>query len=192
MKQLIIIGDIEMGAGNATDDFIADTMLANLIVRLSKRIHPIDLILNGDTFDFLKCPYALPARYTRHVTAEIALKKLQLVVEAHTKVFQALKKFSSKKGKNIYFIIGNHDLEIAFQEVQEKMRSMIGNVHFPGLKYENDNIYVEHGQQYDIPNYIHPSHTFIVHRGKKNSQQHIYIIWNYKCINSIERGASFS
>jgi len=168
MNQIIVLGDVEMGAGTRTDDFIADKKLAQLILRLSRKHHPIDLVFNGDTFDFLKCPYALhPQRYTRYVSANIALKKLQLVHDAHPLVFEALKKFSSKKDKNIIFIRGNHDLEIAFTEVQEKLREMIGNAYFPGLFYYKEDVYIEHGQQYDITNFIHPNHTFIKTRDKK-------------------------
>src|SRR3989339_732542 len=56
-KEIIVLGDIEMGAGNLTDDFISDKALSELILELVKRPHPVDLVLNGDTFDFLKCSY---------------------------------------------------------------------------------------------------------------------------------------
>ena len=123
MKQIIVLGDVELGAGNRTDDFIADRKLAQLIIRLSKKSHPIDLVFNGDTFDFLKCPYMLnPTKYTRYVSAEIALKKLELVYNAHPAVFHAMKQFGSKKNKKVIFIRGNHDVEIAFTEVQDKLK----------------------------------------------------------------------
>ena len=50
------MGDIEMGAGNLTDDFISDKSLSNVILEQSRKDHPVALVLNGDTFDFLKCP----------------------------------------------------------------------------------------------------------------------------------------
>jgi|GEM_PF-4842695 len=70
-KEIIVLGDIEMGGGTLTDDFISDAPLSELILELCQRPHPVDLILNGDTFDFLKCPYQKYGRlvYTRHITA---------------------------------------------------------------------------------------------------------------------------
>ncbi|HLC74416.1 hypothetical protein A2819_01305 [Candidatus Azambacteria bacterium RIFCSPHIGHO2_01_FULL_40_24] len=167
MKQIIVLGDIELGAGNQTDDFIADNMLSKLIRELARRKNPIDLVLNGDTFDFLKCPYQLnPSRYTRYVTAAIALKKLELVRKAHQKVFNALKKFGHQKNKKIVFVRGNHDLEIAFPDIKENLQIMLGNVHFPGLTYQEDNVYIEHGQQYDLPNFLHQKLLFTKHQGE--------------------------
>src|SRR3989344_4905067 len=56
-KEVIIIGDIEMGGGTLTDDFISDQTLSRLIYSLCNRNVPVDLVLNGDTFDFLKNPH---------------------------------------------------------------------------------------------------------------------------------------
>src|SRR3989344_2456408 len=100
-KEIIVIGDIEMGAGNLTDDFIADRKLSSLILELAKRRHPVDLVLNGDTFDFLKSPSQLQphTKYPRHITKEISLAKLQLIYNAHKPVFEAWKKFASSKNK---------------------------------------------------------------------------------------------
>ena len=55
-REIIVIGDIEMGAGTLTDDFISDKYLVKLINSLTRKKHPVDFVLNGDTFDFLKCP----------------------------------------------------------------------------------------------------------------------------------------
>ena len=170
MKEIIVIGDIEMGAGTVTDDFISDKKLSELILELSKRAHPVDLVLNGDIFDFLKAPYKLTPKpmYTRYVTEEVALAKLRLVFNAHRRVFDALKKFAESKGKAIYFIIGNHDLELAFNGVKKELKKKIGKqVHFPGLVYRKHQVYVEHGHQYDFATVINPKMLFVDHNGKK-------------------------
>ena len=73
-KQILIFGDIEMGAGNLTDDFISDKTLSRLILEFARRDHPIDLVLNGDIFDFLKAPSQLcPTLYPRHITKDVSL-----------------------------------------------------------------------------------------------------------------------
>ncbi len=164
-KEIIVLGDIEMGAGNLTDDFISDKALAELISELSRRSHPMDLVLNGDTFDFLKCPYFVKNKltYPRHITDEISLNKLNLIYRAHEKVFLALKKFVRKKNNQLYFLIGNHDPDLVHKKIQEKVRILLGNpkrIHF-GLKYKEHNVYVEHGQQYDILTKINFNRLFL-------------------------------
>lgn len=154
-KEIIVLGDIEMGAGNLTDDFIADQKLSTLILELSARPHPVDLVLNGDTFDFLKCPSQLQPRteYPRHITKEISLAKLNLIYHAHKPVFEALAEFVKSNGKKIYFILGNHDHDLVYLEVQDAIKKILGNqkrIKFPGLCYQERGVYVEHGQQYDF------------------------------------------
>ncbi len=165
-KEIIVLGDIEIGAGSITDDFISDKALSELILSLKDRKHPVDLVLNGDTFDFLKAPYKLPSTYTRYVTANVAVAKLHLVFHAHKRVFDALKAFCSA-GKEVYFIMGNHDLEIAFPEVRKEINKRIGQVHFPGLTYQKHGVHVEHGHQYDFANVINPKNLFVQHKGEK-------------------------
>lgn len=155
-----------MGAGNLTDDFISDKALSDLINSLSTKKHPIDLILNGDTFDFLKCPSKLKPEpiYIRHITKNISLDKLKLIHKAHKQVFDSLKVFLKSKNKEIYFTIGNHDYDLFFPEVQEEIKKILNNknkVHFPGLEYNYNGVHVEHGQQYDLLNKINPKYLFL-------------------------------
>jgi UDP-2,3-diacylglucosamine pyrophosphatase LpxH len=170
-KEIIILSDVEMGAGTLTDDFIADNTLMQLIIKLSKKKHAVDLIFNGDTFDFLKSPYKLkPARYTRHVTKEVAVDKLKLAYAAHKDVFDVLRAFVAHDNKTIYFIRGNHDLELAFPAVKHHLQKLLNSkdrVKFPGLFYRHNGLYVEHGQQYDTGNFLPPKELFLTHQGKK-------------------------
>ncbi len=182
-KEIIVIGDIEMGAGNLTDDFISDKALSRLILELKAREHPVDLILNGDTFDFLKCPSQLTPQtlYPRHITTKISLAKLKLIYKAHTSVFQALKEFVSVPGKTIYFTLGNHDPDLVYPEVQREIQQLLGSnggnrgeggngnaerIIFPGLRYENHGVHVEHGHQYDFLFAINFSKLFLKHKGE--------------------------
>ena len=170
-KEIIVIGDVEMGCGNLTDDFISDRALSELIIELSKRNHSVDLIFNGDTFDFLKCPYFDKNRltYPRHVTEIISLAKLNLIYHAHSKVFEALEKFIKNKKHQIYFIFGNHDFDLVYSQVQRKIKKIVGNnkgVHFLEM-YNYKNIYVEHGQQYDFLNKINFDKLFLSYKHEK-------------------------
>ncbi|MBI4152472.1 metallophosphoesterase [Candidatus Woesearchaeota archaeon] len=170
-KEIIIIGDIELGGGTLTDDFISDKTLAQLIRTLARRKHPVDLVLNGDTFDFLKCPFISgnTRSYPRHITKEISLAKLELIHTAHELVFQALKEFVKKKENRLHFVIGNHDHDLFFSAVQQKIREYLGrkkNISFR-LQYQYKEVYAEHGQQYDFLNKIKPKQPFHLYGGKQ-------------------------
>ncbi|MEK6950457.1 MAG: hypothetical protein AABX13_01915 [Nanoarchaeota archaeon] len=178
-KDIVVLGDIEMGAGNLTDDFISDKALAGLILSLSKKASAVDLVLNGDTFDFLKCPSQLnPTVYPRHITAEVSLAKLQLIHAAHKPVFSALKTFAAQDDKRVIFILGNHDHDLIYPAVQKEIQRLLGNnlsgnkdnnegnIIFPGLHHQDAGIYVEHGQQYDFLFTVNFEKLFLNHRGK--------------------------
>jgi len=169
-REIIIMGDIEMGGGTLTDDFISDQKLAKLIITLAQRKHPVDLVLNGDTFDFLKCPYMIgnTTSYPRHITKEVSLSKLTQIYKSHQKVFLALKRFVMINKNRLYFTIGNHDHDLFFIAVQEKIKEYLGkkrNIYFR-LMYHFQGVYAEHGQQYDFLNKIKPDQPFHTY-GKK-------------------------
>jgi UDP-2,3-diacylglucosamine pyrophosphatase LpxH len=170
-KQIIVLGDIEMGAGNLTDDFIADKTLAEMILNHAVKKCPIDLVLNGDTFDFLKCPSKLTpqSKFPRHISSEVSLQKLKLIYRAHKIVFKALEEFVKGKGKVVYFILGNHDHDLVYPEVQEKIRLYLkgtkNSVKFPGLTYKTNKVYIEHGHQYDFVFRINLKKLFLKYKG---------------------------
>lgn len=169
-REIIVVGDIEMGGGTYTDDFISDNALSTLILKLSRKKHPVDLILNGDTFDFLKCPYIINNKvtYPRHITGEISLAKLRLIYNAHTKVFEALKKFASKEENKIFFIVGNHDADLVYKEVQQGVRTLLENRRniFFSFTYNRYGVYAEHGHQYDFVNKVNLNLLFHKFGGK--------------------------
>lgn len=159
-----------MGGGTLTDDFISDKALSELILELKERPHPVDLILNGDTFDFLKCPYPRNGKYfyTRHITKEVSLAKLELVYNAHRQVFESLKSFVHSGRHGLYFTFGNHDMDLVYPEVQERIKEILSaqhNVHFV-VKYHNHNVYVEHGMQYDALNKFSFKRKYLSHHNK--------------------------
>lgn len=169
-KEIIILGDIEIGAGTITDDFISDKALSNLINSLRRRKCAVDLVLNGDSIDFLKCPYIEKGRpkFTRYITADISQAKLVLVYQTHKPVFEALKKFVQKRKNGLYFIIGNHDQDLFYKEVRMDLKKILnskGNVFFK-LKYQQHQVYIEHGQQYDLFNKVNIRHKFLNYKGK--------------------------
>lgn len=171
-KEIFIFGDIEMGGGTLTDDFISDKTLSALFRSFSKKKNEVDLILNGDTFDFLKCPYVDEKKkrsYPRHITTEISVAKLRLTYTAHRVVFSALRDFLKEKNHNIFFIIGNHDHDLFFLEVQQEIIKLLegrGRVFFQ-MSYIQHGLHAEHGHQFDFLNKINHKKEFINYHGEK-------------------------
>lgn len=151
-KEIVVFSDIEMGGGTVTDDFASDSVLCELINNIGQSKNELDLVLNGDTFDFLKCPIVRKrfTFYLEHITVNVALEKLGYIKDAHKTVFEALKKFAENKKHTIYFIHGNHDYELLFPEIQEKIKSLLGENIFFQMNYFKDKVYIEHGHQKDI------------------------------------------
>ncbi|MCA9524028.1 MAG: hypothetical protein KC609_23840, partial [Myxococcales bacterium] len=93
-RLLVIFSDIEMGAGGVTDDFPRTDFLAELILSYNSERYArcsVDLVFNGDTFDFLKTP--VDGAYPSHITPAIAVAKLDAVAAAHADFFEALRDF---------------------------------------------------------------------------------------------------
>ncbi len=168
-KEIIILGDIELGGGTLTDDFTADNILCKLITKFGKSKSHVDLILNGDTMDFLKCPYIdefMRKSYTSNITLTVAETKFDLIYKSHTKVFDALKAFVQDKKNRLFFIFGNHDYEFHFAEIQNKIKKLLEekkNVHFQ-MNYFEHRVYVEHGQQYDPSAEVNITKIFRKHK----------------------------
>ncbi len=151
-RLLVVWSDIEMGAGGPLDDLPDTGFLAERIASYARPPFDgmaVELVFAGDTFDFLKTP--VDGRYPTRITAQVALEKLEAIHGAHEDFFQALRAFLSGPDRSAVFLLGNHDLELAFPEVQGRIAHHAGgrNVRFPGLAYEVGDVLVEHGMQGD-------------------------------------------
>jgi UDP-2,3-diacylglucosamine pyrophosphatase LpxH len=127
---------------------------------------PIELILNGDIFDF-DSVMSLPENASYHIKAyekrlglnameEKSVFKIETILLHHDVWTKALSDFI-KKGHQVVFIIGNHDIELNWVSVQEMVikklqlpPEFINNVRFCEWFYisEGDTL-IEHGHQYD-------------------------------------------
>jgi UDP-2,3-diacylglucosamine pyrophosphatase LpxH len=167
------MSDIEMGAGGACDDFPHTDHLAELILEYAgseHRDHAVDLVFNGDTFDLLKT--SVDGAWPHHVTASVALAKLERVAAAHRGFFTALGEFGARMGDRgaVHFVVGNHDAELLFPEVQQRIRALVGGkgrVLFPGFSLDVGRIHIEHGSQLDPLFCMDEDQPFVVHEGER-------------------------
>ncbi len=163
-KLTLIFSDIEIGIGNTTDDFVEDDLFCETLrsnFHYSKK-YPIDLVLNGDIFDFLKAPYK--KTYPRHVTEKISLWKLEHMYKAHPKFFNILHEFLSLGNTRVIFVIGNHDYDLIYKKIKNELKRILSNnneeikkrIIFPGFEFKSYQILFEHGSQMDQFFYVDP------------------------------------
>jgi len=154
-RLLVILSDIEMGAGGVQDDFPHSDFLGELILSYNEPPFAevaIDLIFNGDTFDLLKTPYL--DRWPHLISRDVALGKMARVAAAHPRFFEGVRRFLQHPGaaRRVYFVTGNHDAELVFPEVRQFIASLCGpaeQVRFPGFFMRAGRVHIEHGSQRD-------------------------------------------
>lgn len=172
-RAIIIISDIEMGQGGDCDDFPHTNALEQFISKLNQPPYDqmeVDLVFNGDTFDFLKT--SIDGEYPHLIDEDVALKKLALIENAHQGFFKGLRSFLKWRGpsRRAHFLVGNHDQELLFPGVQDRIIGLCahsGQVHFPGFELKIGDMRIEHGSQQDDLFEVAPSKPFLNHNGKR-------------------------
>ncbi len=118
----------------------------------------VELIINGDCFDFLLVPPHLGTR--DHTDVNLAHAKWVNILAAHGPWFAAVRAFLRVPGHRVTFLIGNHDLELAYPSIRARVRSAIGAA--PGMvrfcltqSYQPlPDVLIDHGCQFDAYNAI--------------------------------------
>src|SRR3989338_1623510 len=150
-KIIVVVSDLELGDGSSTDDFTEDYLLVKVIDFYAKSKFPVDLIRNGDVEDFLKM--GIKGIHPKLITPEISVQKLKNAAKAHPTVFESYQEFIKKKRKRIISIIGNHDQDYVFPEVQKTFTKLIHgnkeNTLFPGFSYTLPDLKIIHGNSFD-------------------------------------------
>jgi hypothetical protein len=94
------------------------------------------------------------------------------VTRAHPLFFDAVREFLARTGERgrVHFVIGNHDPELLFPEVQAVVRRLCGDderVAFPGFSLDLGRVHVEHGSQLDPLFRMDPTRPFVEYRGER-------------------------
>ncbi|WP_413569157.1 metallophosphoesterase [Bdellovibrio sp. HCB117] len=151
-----------------TRQFFFDDVFENFLKHIEEKANgqPIELILNGDIFDF-DSVLRLPDEPTYKVDwlerhrglyprEERSRYKIEVILKDHAEFVRALREFVLR-GHRAIFVIGNHDLELHFPEVQEEIYRHLAlpdhkrdQVRFVEWFYiSNQDTLIEHGNQYD-------------------------------------------
>lgn len=167
---LVVLSDIEMGAGGPTDDYPDTGFLEELLEAYGRPPYedlPLTYVFNGDTFDFLKTPVG-EREYPTHITEAMALTKLERVLGAHPTFARTLGRIlrGSRAPRRAVFLVGNHDQELLFDGVKKRLNEAIGApgaVSFPGLEWRFGDVFIEHGSQHDPMFAVDPERPFVRH-----------------------------
>lgn len=151
-----------------TREFFFDDTFADFLQHLEEKSNgkPVELILNGDIFDF-DGVLSLPSEPAFRISLlekkrglfprpERARYKIQVILQDHPGFFKALREFLIR-GNTCVFVYGNHDLELHFPEVREEIEQTLGlpaeaksRFRFSDWFYiSNKDTLIEHGNQYD-------------------------------------------
>ena len=166
-RLVVVFSDIEMGAGGPYDDFPRSDFLADVIRGYGRdpyRWLAVDLVFNGDTFDLLKT--SARGGWPTHITRDIAIDKMERVAASHPAFFEAVRDHLGEDPtrRRAFFVVGNHDTELLFPEVQAVVRERLGaspSVFFPGLEMTLGRVHVEHGSQLDPLFKVDPNCLFV-------------------------------
>jgi UDP-2,3-diacylglucosamine pyrophosphatase LpxH len=175
MKKIkLVISDCHLSAGltfesnrNPHEDFFFDDEMVSFFNHFSSGPYgagcEVELIINGDFLDFLNVPYK--GEFEEVITEQFALYKLECILSGHPKVFSALKEFASLPHKMVTFNIGNHDADLFFAKVRDRLireldpdgRATSDKVR---VNYESaainleGGVQVQHGNQFEAVHYF--------------------------------------
>ena len=149
---VVFLSDSHIGGDGDRDIFESPDDLAALFDDIGGHAGPVELVLAGDFFDFLRT--ADVPQGANRASATIARAE-------YRDLFAALERFAAGKSRTVLYLPGNHDAEMWWNvEIQVELRRL-GLVHEFALSYaaafESDPdhvVYCEHGNQFDPPNTI--------------------------------------
>jgi UDP-2,3-diacylglucosamine pyrophosphatase LpxH len=165
-KTVLVISDLHLGAGdevhgrkNALEDFHSDKELVDFIKYYSSGDYAnsnVELIINGDFFDLLAVPF-INYFDDEYWSEKAALEKLELILKAHPEVVEELVNFAKQKNKKIVYIIGNHDAELLFDSLKERILKEFPEEVRANVIISNDlnlyepvkGVYIQHGHEYE-------------------------------------------
>ncbi len=170
----LIVSDFHLGKGkylpsgqiNTLEEFWADKSFSEFLIYYSSGEYAgieIELVFNGDIFDFLQVDYK--GENITTLTENIDLHKFQNIIDGHPLFFSSLKNFCSNTNCKVSYIIGNHDQSMLWPKVQRLFNQSINHpVKYKNIAYITNGIHIEHGHMYEAMNRSNPKKFFI----KKN------------------------
>lgn len=173
-KFKIVVSDLHLSAGrvaqgNLLEDFDSDQEFAAFLDEIAAESDrdeaEVELIVNGDAFEMLQVPHVdtfdpikvYPSKQYHSSSEGDSVRKMDIVIDGHRPFFDALGRFIQigPPRRYVTFVKGNHDLNLHWLAVQERIRQAIeatgaksSLLIFEERRISREGIYVEHGNQY--------------------------------------------
>lgn len=173
-KIKIVVSDLHLGLGrvladgsnNSLEEFYFDEKFVEFLDYYSKgkyADYEIELILNGDIFNFLQVDYK--GHFLTVITEAITLDMIKRIVDGHPKFWGAIKHFLTKENHFVTYVVGNHDQGMLWPAVREYLNDYMGrDIKYKNIVYFFDGVHIEHGNMYEVANRLDPKKFFL----KKN------------------------
>jgi UDP-2,3-diacylglucosamine pyrophosphatase LpxH len=160
----IIISDLHIGGNSELDIFHSQHQLSDFLTSFGSK--PITLVINGDFIDFLAVrPFGIFSR-------DAAKQKIKTIIDAapNQPLWAAFRSFlGANQQSRIDILLGNHDVEMVFEEVQEALLNTMAvdetesereriqfktdRLSHPKIEVGGVQVHIEHGFQYDLFNW---------------------------------------
>lgn len=167
-RQVYVISDLHVGGayGDPGDPEDRGFRIATHVQELASLVRSLaarpagpvrtELVINGDFVDFLaEREEAAPHWHPFVPEPERALAKLDAIIERDRPLFDALRDLVAA-GHRLVILLGNHDIELSFPIVRERLREVVGAgagadylFTYDGEAYAVGDALIEHGNRYD-------------------------------------------
>lgn len=167
----IVVSDFHLGFGlhdadgerNLLEDFFCDLQFVELLQYYSKGDYAkaeVELVLNGD---FLNHLHAHPDEpFADSLSERVSLERTEKIIAGHSAVFAALKEFLAASNHTMIYLMGNHDLGVAWPKVQQLLKDQIGNkLRIELDPYQTDGIHIEHGNRFSSDSRLDTEDLFV-------------------------------
>jgi Calcineurin-like phosphoesterase len=149
---IVFLSDCHIGGDPGRDIFESPDELISMLDDVDAHPGPVELVLAGDFFDFLRIA-EVPDGQNR--------ASLTVARPEYRELFERLRRFAARETRRVVYLPGNHDAEMWWNPEIRSTLEERGLVHEFALSYpacfasEPDRIvYCEHGNQFD------PANTF--------------------------------
>lgn len=213
MTRHYVISDMHLGMGRRADgewhpleDFKSDDAFKEFL-DLAEDGGADELIINGDWIDFTQLE---PLAYRMDLfseeglrlgwTEEESVSKLESCLAGHRGLFDDLRHFMAS-GKRVTILQGNHDPELFWAGVQEKLRGVLSpprheHLQFVATSVRRGGAHIEHGHQHCSPEnkFIDPENVF--HHCTLDNRMRVELPWGsvfvMEFFNPLEEGLPFA
>lgn len=166
----LVLSDFHLGSGkflkdgtiNLFEDFDEDEKFQEFLDHYSTGTYyfsDITVVLNGDIFNLIQMDVG--GVYTHLITEDDTVDMVERIIEGHPIFFSALKRFLNRPNKKLVYVIGNHDLAMAFKKAQQKVIEEVDSEVEFTHQYVKNGVLVEHGHRFEPINTVPRSKIFI-------------------------------